>query len=242
MALRGRTGLVLLAICGAMLGWELLLGAGLTLAAPGLSELGLYAVDKLGFALAFALFLTVRHLWQRYGFAGGLPRAALPLLWPIWLVAGLSALQGFAEEDWSRIAGWFAISAAVGFGEEGVFRGLAIAVLGEDRPRRAAAVSALLFGLLHLGGLLAPVDYRYILLQVVAAASLGLVLGCVRLLAGSIWPGILAHTALDFFGLAAAGGFAEATEFSAEAAAVILTSALVSLVWGAVLWRRLPAD
>ena len=242
MAVGVRTGLVLLAICGAVLGWELLLGAGLTLVTPGLSELGLYGIDKLGFALAFAGFLTARHQWRRCGFAGGLRPEAARLLWPIWLIAGLSALQGFAEEGPARIAGWFAVSAAVGFGEEGVFRGLIIAVLGEDRPRRAVAVSSLLFGTLHLAGLLAPVDYRYILLQVVAASSLGLVLGCVRLLAGSIWPGILAHTLLDFFGLAAAGGFAGATGFSLAAAVVILSSALVSLAWGIVLWRRLPVD
>jgi uncharacterized protein len=242
MGLRMRTGLVLLAICGAVLGWELLLGAGLTLALPGLSEFGLYAIDKLGFALAFAGFLTARHLWRRCGFTAGFRPEAARLLWPLWLIAGLSALQGFAGNDPVHIAGWFAISAAVGFGEEGVFRGLVIAMLGEDRPRRAVAISSLLFGGLHLAGLLAPVDYRYILLQVVAAASLGLVLGCVRLLAGSIWPGIAAHTMLDFFGLAAAGGVKEAADFSLGTAAVILISAFVSLAWGAVLWRRLPPD
>ncbi len=242
MALRARTGLVLLAICGAVLGWELLLGVALTLAAPGMSEFGLYAIDKLGFALAFAGFLTLRHFWRRCGFAGGFPARAVPLLWPLWLIAALSAIQGFADDSPARIAGWFAISAAVGFGEEGVFRGLVIAVLGEDRPRRAAAISSLLFGGLHLAGLLAPIDYRYILIQAVAAGSLGLVLGCTRLLAGSLWPGIVAHTLLDFFGLAAAGGVADAMEFSEETAAFILAGALVSLIWGAMLWRRLPSD
>ncbi len=242
MTLRARTGLVLLAICGAVLGWELLLGIVLTVAAPQMSEFGLYAIDKLGFAFAFAGFLTLRRLWRRCGFAGGFPARALPLLWPLWLIAGLSAIQGFADDGPARIAGWFAISAAVGFGEEGVFRGLVIAVLGEDRPRRAAILSSLLFGGLHLAGLLAPVDYRYILIQAVAAGSLGLVLGCTRLLARSLWPGIVAHTLLDFFGLAAAGGVADAMAFSAETATVILAGALVSLIWGAVLWRRLPAD
>jgi len=167
------------------------------------------------------------------------PEAAR-LLWPIWLIATLSALQGFAEDEPARIAGWFVISAAVGFGEEGVFRGLVIDVIGLDRPRRAVVVSSLLFGGLHLAGLLAPVDYRYILMQAVAASSLGLVLACTRLLSGSIWPGIVAHTVLDFFGLAAAGGIKSAAEFSLAAVAVILGSALISLVWGIVLWRRLP--
>ncbi|MEI9982637.1 MAG: CPBP family intramembrane glutamic endopeptidase [Aliidongia sp.] len=242
MALRARIGLILLAICGGVLGWELLVGTGLTILAPDMSEFWLYGVDKLGFALALAGFLTYRRLWQRCGFAGGFQANAAHLLWPLWLIAGISALQGFADDDGGRIVGWFAISAAVGFGEEGVFRGLIIAVLGADRPRRAVLISSILFGTLHLAGLLAPVDYRYILMQAVAAACLGLVLGSARLLTGSIWPGITAHTALDFFGLAAAGGVMSAADFSLGSAIVVLGSALVSFIWGIALWQRLPPD
>jgi membrane protease YdiL (CAAX protease family) len=235
-----RTGLILLSICGAVLVWELFVPGVMVVLRPELPEFVLYAVDKLGFAVALALLLTMRRLWRRCGFAGGVPTGALGLLWPLWLITALSALQGFAEPEPGPLFGWFAISAAVGFGEEGVFRGLIIAALGPDRPRRAVVVSSLLFGVLHLAGLLAPVDYRYILAQAVAAGCLGLVLGSVRLLAGSIWPGIIAHTALDFFGLAAAGSVSNAMDFSVGTLVVVLGSGAISFGWGIVLWRQLP--
>jgi len=56
----------------------------------------------------------------------------LALLWPLWLITALSAIQGFADPDARSLLGWFAISAAVGIGEEGVFRGLIIAAVGAE--------------------------------------------------------------------------------------------------------------
>jgi uncharacterized protein len=243
MARRGiLTALLLVALCGAELCWEVLVPALTVDFRPDWadSEMPLYIVDKVGFAAALALLLSARRLWRRCGFAGGMPPRALVLLWPLWLLAGISALNGFAAEG-ASLLGSLVIAAGVGFGEEGLFRGLVIDIVGRDRPRRAVAVSALLFGAAHLIGLLAPVDYRYVLAEVVMAGCLGVVLGAVRLLCGSIWPGILAHAALDFFGLAAAGGIGSAMEFSIGTLAGMLAGAAIALVWGAVLWRRLPA-
>lgn len=240
MAQRRATAWVLLAICGAVLGWELIVPVLASLLDPTMSEFEFYAVDKLGFAAALAACLSGRRLWRRCGFAGGLQADAQVWLWPLWLVAAFSAMHGFADTDPVSLVGWLAISAAVGFGEEGVFRGAVIATIGGDRPRCAAVVSSILFGALHLAGLLAPVDARYILLQAAAAMCLGLVLSLVRLLAGSIWPGIIAHAALDFFGLAASGSVSGAMEFSASAIVVAGAGMAVSLAWAAVLWRRLP--
>ena len=236
------TALFLVALCGAVVCWEILAPALAVGFRPDWadSEMPLYIVDKLGFAIALALFLSARRLWRRCGFAGGVPPQGLGLLWPLWLLAGISALNGVGVADGTGLLGCLAIAAGVGFGEEGMFRGLAIDIVGLDRPRRAVALSALLFGLLHLIGLLAPVDYRYVLAEAVVAGCLGLVLGAVRLLCGSIWPGILGHTALDFFGLAAAGGVSAAMEFSIGTLAGMLAGAALALGWGALLWRRLP--
>jgi membrane protease YdiL (CAAX protease family) len=242
MAGRGAgAGWAVLTICGALLGWELVVPATVTALWPEASEVQLYAIDKLGFAVVLAGGLTDRQLWWRCGFAGGLRADAQGLLWPLWLITAFSAMLGFADRDAGRLLGWFAISAAVGFGEEGVFRGVIVAALGIARPRRAVAISSLLFGALHLAGLLAPLDPRLIIVQAATATCLGLVLGSVRLLARSIWPGIIAHTALDFFGLAAAGSVSDAMAFSRTAVIAAFISAAISLAWVAVLWRRLPA-
>jgi membrane protease YdiL (CAAX protease family) len=235
-----RIGLILLRICASVLCWEAGVPLLLVWFMPGISEFSLVAADKLGFAGALGLVLAGRGLWRRCGFAGGLRLDRLGLLWPIGLIAAFSVVQGAAETDPWRLLGWLAVSLAIGFGEEGVFRGLIMAVFGPDRPRLAVAVSSILFGALHLSGLLAPIDYRYVLTQAVAAGCLGLVLGSARLLAGSIWPAILAHGALDFCGLIAAGSVSSAMEYSDGTLIVNLGSALVAFLWGAVLWRRLP--
>jgi len=96
-----------------------------------------------------------------------------------------------------------------------------------------------LFGLIHLVGLLGSIDPRMIAAQATAAFGLGLTLGGTRLLAGSIWPGILAHTALDFAGLLAAGSISDAMTYSAGDFAYMLGAAAVAAGWGTVLILRL---
>jgi membrane protease YdiL (CAAX protease family) len=235
-----RTGLILLRICASVLCWEAAVPLILVWFMPGISEFALVAADKLGFAWALSLVLAGRGLWRRCGFAGGLRLDRLGLLWPVGLIAALSAVQDGAESDPWRLLGWLAISAAIGFGEEGVFRGLIMNAFGLDRPRLAVTGSSILFGALHLSGLLAPIDYRYVVTQAIAAGCLGLVLGSARLLAGSIWPAIIAHSMLDFCGLAAAGSVSSAMEYSDGTVIVNLGSAALAFAWGMVLWRRLP--
>jgi uncharacterized protein len=238
-----------LLVCLAVLGWEASMPLALIILQPNLSELTLYAEDKIGFAIVLTLLLSSAGAWRRCGFAGGMRIERWILLWPIWLGTLISASDGIGTAEPWRLFGWFGVAAAVSFGEEGVFRGVIMALAENDRrqgtaegpTRRSIALSSLLFGLMHGAGLLGGIDGRYVAAQIVAAAALGLVLGCTRVLARSIWPGVIAHGMLDFFGLAAADGVGRAMSFSSGAAIALLGSAAVALVWGAVLWRRLPA-
>lgn len=234
-----RVGIIAAALAAPLL-WEIAVGAMLERGGTHWSELALLIAAKGGFALLLALAFTAIGLWRACGFAGGLRRDRWPLLWPIWLAAGLSALQAAEGVEWRALPGWLLVAAAVGFGEEGVFRGLVILALGRQRPYRVVLVSAALFGLIHLVGLITPIDPRMIAAQAVVAFGLGLVLGATRLIAGSIWPGLIVHTALDFFGLAAGGGISGAMAFSSAALAYLLVAAAISIAWGAVLLRRLP--
>ena len=80
--------------------------------------------------------------------------------------------------------------------EELLFRGFLFAVLDDAFPRRwnfgrfristATLVTAVAFGLWHLGGLRLPTD-GFILFQVVYATIAGLLLGIMREATGSIW-------------------------------------------------------
>ena len=205
------------------------------------SELALYAGDKLGFTLLLALLLTFRRRWRASGFAGPLAIRSWWLLWPIWLDALVPLTQGPAEDSPRYLLGWGAVTLAVGFGEEGLFRGLIMNGLGLDRPRRAIIVSSALFGAIHLAGLLSPIDYRLVLAQAASVVGLGLILGAVRIRTGSIWPGVVVHTVLDFCGIVAGGGVVEAMQYSADAVYSMLGAGGLALVWGIVLCWRLPA-
>ncbi len=196
-----------LIITGLLVGfvaWDL--GLGVLLPQVGVtSEIGLLGIDKIGFALLLAVALASAHLWGACGFLGGLQPRRWTLVWPLWLATAVSVAQGIGVTSVPEFLAWGAIAFAVAFGEEGVFRGIIAAVLDPSRPRRVAMITAILFALVHLGGLIS-LDPRMILAQATAALGLGLILGSARLLTGSIWPGLVAHAALDFFGIVAAGG------------------------------------
>ena len=204
------------------------------------TELEIYAGDKLGFAILLALALTIFRRWRASGFAGPMAVARWWLLWPIWLDALAPLSGGLAEDGWRYLAGWGAVSLAVGFGEEGLFRGIVMTQLGLDRPLRAILISALLFGAIHLAGLLSPIDYRLVLAQAASVVGLGVILGAVRIRTGSIWPGIIVHAILDFCGIAAGGGVVEAMQYSDDALYSMLGAGAVALAWGLALCWRLP--
>ena len=233
---------MVLAVLGLFLApvvWEVTLGVTLQLRHYAMSEMALVAFAKIGFVLVLAVFLLPTGGWRRWGFAGGLHSEVYPLLWPIWAASALALLQDLSQPPHWRALLWLPIALAVAIGEEGIFRGGIVRALRSLPPVWITLVSAFLFGIVHLAALAAPLDYRMVLAQAGAAFGLGIVLGAVRLLAGSIWPGIVAHTVLDFTGLAAAGGLTDALDYSAAGFLFMIAAALVTALWGLHLCRRL---
>ncbi len=232
MALRPVTKfLAVAAAAAAPVVWEV--AASVALVTAGIStELTLLLVIKGGFAATLLLVLVATGGWRACGFGGGPQFGHWKLLWPLWLAALAAGAQFVAGGAWTGLGGWLVIAFAVAVGEEGIFRGAVMALLGTDRPRRNVLVSAALFGAVHLVGLAAPVDWRMIVAQALAAFGLGVPLGVVRLRSGSIWPGIAAHGTMDFLGLAVAGGIGQALAFSAGDLAFMLAGGAISLAWG----------
>jgi membrane protease YdiL (CAAX protease family) len=235
-----KTAILYMALAfAAPLSWEV--GVGIALMLTGsLSELATFMIGKLGFVIILALFLTIAGLWRACGFAGGPRPGSWGLLWPLWAAAGVSAVQGISGLSPIAVLSWLAVAFAVAFGEEGIFRGVMITILDPARPRRVVIITAILFGVIHLAGLLTPIDPRMILAQAVGAFGLGMVLGATRLLTGSIWPGLIAHGTLDFFGLIAGGGISGALAYSFTDIVYMLIGASVAVGWGVVLCSRLP--
>lgn len=168
------------------------------------STVTLLVLGSLGLALgAVGPGLEAMGLSAEFGIAElqvtGLLLAAVALLGGAFHLAG--ELLGLDESPLlkqliprtNRERGMFALlSLAAGVGEEVVFRGYLIAVLGTlfSGPWTAALVSSLAFSLLHAyqGGS-----------GIVRSGLLGFLFAAAFILHGSLWPLILVHAAVDLF-------------------------------------------
>jgi membrane protease YdiL (CAAX protease family) len=122
-----------------------------------------------------------------------------------------------------------------GLNEEGQFRGFVLTSLEPLGPLRAAAASAVLFGLVHLNNFLPGGNVGLVALQVPSAALFGFGYAAVRLRTGTIWPLLVVHAltdmATDLFLLSPTGSAAFAggtgTFSPVVLALVLLTPALL---------------
>lgn len=173
-------------------------------------------------AVYWAVLLRCLHTRGRlrsYGLCRGrglTARDALLSL-PVLLFAALNVAFGGA---WPGIAEAVYLLFAV-FGEEVLFRGVLPAVWGEKLGAvRAAAASAALFALLHLGSAVGG-SVSAAAVQALCAFGAGLLLTAVRMKTGSIALPLLAHALINLT------GGAELT--TPRAAAYLAASALCTL-------------
>lgn len=163
--------------------------------------------------------LHTRGRLRSYGLCRGrglTARDALLLL-PVLLFAALNAAFGGA---WPGAAEAVYLLFAV-FGEEVLFRGVLPAVWGKKLgAARAAAASAALFALLHLGSAIGG-SVSAAAVQALCAFGAGLLLTAVRARTGSIALPLLAHALINLT------GGAELT--TPRAAAYLAASALCTL-------------
>ena len=132
-----------------------------------------------------------------------------------------------------------------GLNEEGQMRGFVLTSLEPLGPLRAAAASAVLFGLVHLNNLLLGGNVGLVALQVPSAALFGFGYAAVRFRTGTIWPLLVVHAltdmATDLFLLSPTGSAAFAggtgTFSPVVLAVVLLTPALLLSLYGLFLLR-----
>lgn len=199
--------------------WLWLLLYGLLFAVP--RALMPAAVPLLAVYWAVLLrYLHTRGRLRSYGLCRGrglTVRDALLSL-PVLLFAALNAAFG---GTWPGAAEAVYLLFAV-FGEEVLFRGVLPAVWGEKLgAARAAAASAALFALLHLGS--APGgNFSAAAVQALCAFGAGLLLTAVRARTGSIALPLLAHALINLTGSGAVSA-------APQAAAYLAASALCTL-------------
>lgn len=175
-------------------------------------------------------------------------------------LAALPAAPGPAPEPAAlavRIALALAVCVGTGIFEEGLFRVIAldalVAVLPPGRTcrLRAAALSAAVFGLLHLGGTPPAtgdaVAGAQLALKPLEAALFGFVMAAVYFRTQSLWPAAGVHAAFDALSLApmlAATGAAPTTHVTGQPADLVPLVAvallLVPLVLAAARTLRCP--
>ena len=164
--------------------------------------------------------MHTRGLLRSYGLCRGrglTARDALLSL-PVLLFAALNAAFGGA---WPGIAEAVYLLFAV-FGEEVLFRGVLPAVWGKKLGAAgAAAASAALFALLHLGSAIGG-SVSAAAVQALCAFGAGLLLTAVRARTGSIALPLLAHALINLTGSGAVSA-------APQAAAYLAASALCTL-------------
>lgn len=144
-------------------------------------------------SVLLAIVLTGLGWWQVTGFNGPAHWHGAPALWvPLITVLVLPFLRGIKTSDGSTFIYLLIAYALTGFMEEGLMRGLVMRVLKPLGVTRSVVLSALLFGLIHIGNLL----YRnpaIVLAQMVGAFVHGIGLGAIRWRTNTIWFVVALH-------------------------------------------------
>lgn len=231
--------------------WPFLTGSaveGLFATSPFATQL---LISKLGLAIAMAGLIAVTGVWRQIGFVT--PRGLRGCLYslPLWaFIALMYATGGGFGSD--SAATWILVfvplAITTSFTEEVLARGGLWAAL---RPLGAWPMvlgSSVIFGAVHLMGLMSELPAVLIYAQAFMAFAIGLVLAAVRISSGSIWLVILIHSvfnwlsfAINGFG-ATTGPMNEGTSPEQIAMGLVVISALLA-IWGlASCWLALRGE
>lgn len=150
-------------------------------------------VALIGLSIVVALALSMLGWWKVSGF--NFPtewRDSRLMIVPFIIVLGLPFLMGFKPSDMGTFIYLVIGYTLTGFMEEGLMRGIVMRVLKPTGTTRSVVISALLFGLMHIGNLL----YRnpiIVFAQMIGAFVHGIGLGAIRLRTNTIWFPVILH-------------------------------------------------
>ena len=185
-----------------------LLSAFLEAALPHLPPLSLQFLAALVLAVLAIVLLTTLRSWRNVGFRALQSRKDLRLYWvPLFplLPVLIGTVAAMTRLPIGEVVFYLALACAVGFVEEVYFRGLMLRSLVSLGLWRAAVITSVLFGLMHLQNLLFGADLAATSLQVVYASAMGFGFAAVTLRTGVIWPLVVIHALIDFAGFLTTG-------------------------------------
>lgn len=156
-------------------------------------------VALIALSVLVALTLTVLGWWRVAGFNNPAEwRDLTVVLIPLLIVIGLPFLKGINMENANSLFYLIVGYALTGFMEEGLMRGIVLRMLKPTGITRSVIISALLFGLMHIGNML----YRnpfIVLAQMLGAFVQGIGLAAIRLRTNTIWFVVILHGLHDLF-------------------------------------------
>ncbi len=172
--------------------------------------------------------------WRKAGFYKTVSWRNFLLVLPLFIApVVLLFLSGIAATNPVQLMMLVIFTAMIGFAEEALCRGV---MLGAFLPRgalRAAIISSLVFGSMHLIQIYYGASIAMGLLYVVYAGLIGFGFAALYIrLGGAIWPLIFAHGLFDFLGKIGHGWGAQAQPTGSVEVLVRLAAAILVAVYG----------
>ncbi len=173
-----------------------------------------------------AVILTAIVGWRTAGFSEWPTWSTLAPFLPLLLIPLFPLFfgSGFTVSDPGRIALLVLTTLAVGFGEEATFRGVVLRTLAPHGLMRAAVISSILFGSMHLVNIATGNGVGNVLFQVAYTMLIGFVFAAVALVTGAIWPLIFIHFAMDLVNV-----LQTSTSSTGTSSGVDITSGLINV-------------
>ena len=137
--------------------------------------------------------------WRQAGFTWPGQWRELHLLWLPAVLVAVPLAGGVKALDAGALAILVTGYALTGLTEEGYLRGVMLVVLDRLTPRRAAFISAALFGAAHLGNVLFRGHPGLVAAQAIGASCFGVGYAALRLRTGTLWPLVVLHMLTDLF-------------------------------------------
>ncbi len=154
-------------------------------------------VGLVALAVVVAIHLTILGWWRESGFNRTSEWRNARLMWfPFVVVLVLPFLRGIHSSDWSKFAYLALAYALTGFMEEGLMRGIVMRTLKPTGVNRSIVISALLFGLFHIGNLVSR-NPAIVFAQMLGAFVHGIGLGAFRHKTNTIWFPVILHALHD---------------------------------------------
>lgn len=173
-----------------------------------LSNMTLYGLANLGLSLIVIILLTRLKWWEIVGFKplrqrGDLIYFLIPLVPAI-----LNLIPGIQIESFAQVSVVFAVTLAVAFAEETIFRGVMLQAIKPHGYWKAAIITALLFGLTHAMNALTGKDLLTSAMQIGYATAIGFAYAALALKKDALRLLILSHFLTDFIFFIQKPGFA----------------------------------